>query len=88
VLDLSPQAEQTNLAAQMRAALTSRSVIDQALGIVMARQRRSAAEAFDILRRASQNRNVKFRDVAASIVTGVTGQPPRPPPFRRDTTGG
>ena len=75
------QAEQADLAAQLRATLAARAVIDQALGIIMAEQRCSAAQAFDVLRRASQNRNIKVRDIAARIVTGVTGQPPQPPPF-------
>jgi GAF domain-containing protein len=75
------QAEQADLAAQLRATLAARAVIDQALGIIMAEQRCGAAQAFDVLRRASQNRNIKVRDIAARIVTGVTGQPPQPPPF-------
>jgi GAF domain-containing protein len=74
-------AEQADLAAQLRTTLATRAVIDQALGIIMAEQRCSTAQAFDILRRASQNRNIKLRDIAARIVTGVTGQPPQPPPF-------
>lgn len=44
-------------------------------------QRTSAEEAFGILRAASQNRNVKLRDVAAGIVTRVSGAPPRSAPF-------
>jgi GAF domain-containing protein len=76
------QAELADLAAHLRAALASRAVIDQALGIIMAQQRCSAAEAFEILRRASQNRNIKLRGIAAGIVTGVTGESPQSPPFR------
>jgi ANTAR domain len=41
----------------------------------------TADQALEILRVASQNRNVKFRHVAADIITGLTGQPPQPPPF-------
>lgn len=64
-------AEQSAEAENLRAALTSRSVIDQAIGILMAQQRCSPEAAFDLLRRASQSRNIKLRDVAAQIVAGV-----------------
>ncbi|HEU5392937.1 MAG TPA: ANTAR domain-containing protein [Streptosporangiaceae bacterium] len=47
----------------------------------MAQQRCTAADAFAILRTASQNRNIKLRQVAGQIVTGITGRPPQPPPF-------
>lgn len=40
----------------------------------MARQHCNADNAFDILRGASQARNVKIRDIAAMIVAGVTDQ--------------
>lgn len=52
----------------LRSALTSRSVIDQAMGIIMGIQRCRADVAFDILRTASQHRNVPVRDVAADLV--------------------
>jgi transcriptional regulator with GAF, ATPase, and Fis domain len=74
-------AEQSAEAENLRAALTSRSVIDQAIGILMAQQRCSSEAGFDLLRRASQSRNIKLRDVAAQIVAGVergtTEGPPR-----------
>jgi hypothetical protein len=75
------QAEQARQVEDLRAALVTRAVIDQALGIIMAQQRCTSDEAFDILRRASQSRNVKLRDVAAGIVTGISGRPPRRPSF-------
>lgn len=65
---------------QFDAALRSRSVIDQALGILMAQQRCTAGQAFELLRRASQRRNRKLREVAVDLITAVTGQPPEPPP--------
>jgi GAF domain-containing protein len=65
---------------QLRSSLASRTVIDQALGIIMARERCTQSYAFAILRSASQNSNVKLRDIATSIVTSVTGEPPQPPP--------
>jgi AmiR/NasT family two-component response regulator len=74
-------AAQSALNAQLRAALASRSVIDQAIGIIMAEQRCTADDAFAILRTASQHRNIKLRQVARQIVTGITGDPPQEPPF-------
>jgi GAF domain-containing protein len=75
------RAEQAALVEDLRTALDARAVIDQALGIVMAQRRCTSEEAFNILRRASQRRNVKLRDVAAGIVTGISGHPPRRPSF-------
>ncbi|MDQ4094419.1 MAG: ANTAR domain-containing protein [Actinomycetota bacterium] len=69
------QAQLRRICAQ---ALTSRAVIDRAIRIMMAQQRRNASAAFDLLRRASQNRNVKLRELAADIVTAVSGKPPQP----------
>jgi GAF domain-containing protein len=66
---------------QLRASLASRAVIDQALGVIMAQQRCTASEAFARLRTASQHRNVKVREIAEQIVTGITGLPPEPSPF-------
>ncbi|WP_407342902.1 GAF and ANTAR domain-containing protein [Pengzhenrongella phosphoraccumulans] len=62
---------------QLRAALTSRTVIDQTIGIIMGQNRCDANAAFAVLRSASQNRNVKLRDVAAEIITTVSKQPPQ-----------
>lgn len=69
------------LTSQLRAALASRAVIDQALGVIMAQERCSRDRAFAILRAASQHRNVKLRDIAAQIVTSVSGEPPQPGSF-------
>jgi GAF domain-containing protein len=65
---------------QLRSSLVSRAVIDQALGIVMATEHCTRDRAFAILRSASQNTNVKLRDIASAIVTRVSGEPPQPPP--------
>jgi len=59
-------------------ALESRRVIDQALGIIMGQNRCSADAAFQILRSASQNRNIKVRDLAAEMIQQVTGNAPIP----------
>lgn len=77
------QAQQTVLTEQLSAALSSRSVIDQALGILMAQQRCNAATAFTYLRTASQTRNRKLRDIATDIVTAVGGPSPEPAPSTR-----
>ena len=66
-------AEQTTINDDLAAAMASRSVIDQAIGIIMAQNRCSADDAFAILRRASSHRNIKLREVAASVVLAVTG---------------
>ncbi|HET9648222.1 MAG TPA: GAF and ANTAR domain-containing protein [Microlunatus sp.] len=69
---------------QLDQALASRTVIDQAIGILMAEQRCTADEAFALLRMRSQSAQVKLRDVAADLITRVTGQPPQPGrPFDR-----
>ena len=75
------QASATVLTGQLREALASRAVIDQAIGIIMAQERCTSDEAFGILRNASQNRNLKLREIAHQIVTSVSGQPPQPGPF-------
>ncbi len=74
-------AAQAVLTDQLRASLASRAMIDQAIGVIMAEQRCDAASAFATLRTASQNRNLKLRQVAEQIITGITGGPPQPPPF-------
>ena len=62
-------------ATQLEQALASRSTIDQAIGVLMAQNQCTPDVAFGILRRASQNRNIKLRDVAAAIIERYTGQP-------------
>lgn len=71
-------AEQVTLQTQLRAAIASRAVIDQAIGIVMAQRHCSSAVAFAVLREASQHRNVKLSQVAAELVETVSGVPPVP----------
>lgn len=72
---------QTRLNDDLRSALASRSVIDQALGVLMAENRCDRETAFGILRSASQNRNAKLREVAAGIIHAVTGEEPSSGPF-------
>ncbi len=66
----------SRLSRQLEEALTSRSVIEQAKGILMERERVGPEEAFDLLRQQSQHRNTKLRDVARDLVEGVTGRSP------------
>lgn len=63
---------------QLRSSIASRTVIDQALGVIMAQERCPQDKAFTLLRSVSQNTNVKLRDLAAAIVTQVSGEPPQP----------
>ena len=49
-------------------AMRSRATIEQAKGILMAAQRCTADEAFEILVRASQRENRKLRDIAEEMV--------------------
>jgi len=69
-------AEHSKAIDNLRTALTSRSTIDQAIGILMAQQRCDARAAFTLLRQASQGRNIKLREVAAGIVTAVERKAP------------
>ena len=57
-------------AASLRRGLTSNRAIGKAVGIMMALNDVSDADAFDILRRTSQASNVKLIDVASDIVSG------------------
>ncbi|OZM74638.1 transcriptional regulator [Amycolatopsis antarctica] len=63
------------LAEQLRAALRSRAVIDQAKGIVMAVRHIDADQAFTVLVEQSQQENTKLRDLAKRLVAGVTATP-------------
>jgi GAF domain-containing protein len=56
------------LAWQLRQALDSRAVIDQAIGVLIAQTGISADQAFAELTRRSQNTNVKLREVATRLV--------------------
>ncbi|MFC7455785.1 GAF and ANTAR domain-containing protein [Brachybacterium sp. GCM10030267] len=53
----------------LHAAMESRTVIDLAVGIVMAQNRCAQQEAVAILKAASSHRNVKLRELAAELVT-------------------
>jgi GAF domain-containing protein len=53
---------------QLKEALETREIIGEAKGILMEREGVSGEEAFEMLRRLSQNANVKLRDVARRVV--------------------
>ena len=58
---------------QLRSAIASRTVLGQAQGILMERYKITPERAFEVLRRVSQDSNVKVRDVARRLVdTGET----------------
>ncbi|NNG41031.1 GAF and ANTAR domain-containing protein [Flexivirga sp. ID2601S] len=55
--------------AQLNTALDARKVIGQAQGILMERHALRAEQAFEVLRRYSQNHNIKLREVAEFLVS-------------------
>jgi AmiR/NasT family two-component response regulator len=61
-------AQSQRLAGQLGEALTSRAIIDQALGILRSRTGASAEEAFDRLRTMSQSQHSKLAEVARVLV--------------------
>ncbi|WP_212912201.1 GAF and ANTAR domain-containing protein [Streptomyces sp. TS71-3] len=53
--------------AQMQHALDTRHVIGEAMGILMGSRRLTEEQAFDVLRRYSQDHNIKLREVARQL---------------------
>jgi transcriptional regulator with GAF, ATPase, and Fis domain len=74
IVTASRYARARELAGQLEQALLSRAVIDQAIGIIMAESHCSADQAFSVLKRASNNRRTKLRDLATEIVERVGGR--------------
>jgi AmiR/NasT family two-component response regulator len=64
------------LAADLRAAMESRTAIDLAAGIIMGQNRCSQEEALAILVKASSGRNQKLRVVAEQIVAAISPEGP------------
>ncbi|OXS31180.1 ANTAR domain-containing protein [Streptomyces sp. XY006] len=64
---------------QLRQAIASRPVIDQARGILMATHGCSSDQAWHILRETSQLSNTKLRDVAAAVTASAEADGPAPP---------
>lgn len=73
---LQPSPARATTTDQLREALTRRSVIDQAKGILMALRQISADDAFTLLVEQSQRENVKVRDLAIRFITHTTGMTP------------
>lgn len=65
--------ELTETVQNLYAALEHRTVIDSALGVVMGQNHCDHDAAFNILRSAASSRNMKLRDLAASVVASVSG---------------
>lgn len=64
------------LSGQLTAAMASRAVIEQAKGVIMAVRNVDEDTAFDLLRRVSQAKNRKLREIATDVVTAaVSGRP-------------
>ena len=68
VANISSHAAAVNEAIHLRRAMESRAVIEQAKGMIMVRDRCTAEEAFVMLTRISQHRNIELRDLAQAIV--------------------
>ncbi|WP_405864983.1 MULTISPECIES: ANTAR domain-containing protein [unclassified Streptomyces] len=68
---------------QLGRALTSRAVIDQARGMVMALAPCPGDRAWDLLVDVSQHCNIKLRDVAAALVA-TTEDEPLPEPIQHE----
>ena len=62
------------LAEDLAEAMKSRSVIEQAKGMVMAEQLVDADEAFQLLARVSQREGIKVRDLASRLVEQRSGR--------------
>lgn len=65
--------QHSQTAENLKLAMTSRTDIDMAVGVIIAQNRCTQQEGFDLIRSASNNRNVKLRDVAAAIVRSAGG---------------
>ncbi|RBY92433.1 antitermination regulator [Blastococcus sp. TBT05-19] len=68
VANADAHAQLADQARNMRIAMESRAVIEQAKGVLMAQRHVDAEQAFEILRQASQRYNRKLRDIAVGIV--------------------
>lgn len=68
VLNAQILTQSQRLVTQLQAALTSRPIVDQAVGILRSRSGDTAAEAFQRLRAISQTEHTKLTEVAAAVV--------------------
>lgn len=58
----------------LKAAMDTRTVIDLACGIIMAQNKCTKDEAFDVLRSASNSRNQKLNELAEGLVNRFSGR--------------
>ncbi|MEU1203404.1 ANTAR domain-containing protein [Streptomyces sp. NPDC005813] len=62
---------------QLKAAVTSHAVVDQAIGMMVALGRVTPEQGWDVLREVSQHTNIKLRAVAEMIIVwGQEGELP------------
>jgi GAF domain-containing protein len=71
VANADAHAQVVDQAHNMRRAMESRAVIEQAKGVLMAQRGVDAQQAFDMLRDASQRYNRKLRDIASGIIAST-----------------
>ncbi|MDQ0577987.1 ANTAR domain-containing protein [Streptomyces rishiriensis] len=69
--------------AQMRQAVGSHAVVDQAIGVLIAVHRLAPAAGFEVLREVSQHTNIKLRAIAEMVIGWALGQP-LPEPVGRE----
>jgi GAF domain-containing protein len=74
VVNADAHAQLSDQARNMRLAMDSRAVIEQAKGVLMAQRHVDSDQAFEILREASQRYNRKLRDIALGIVASTQDQ--------------
>ena len=67
-----------NEAADMRLAMQTRAVIEQAKGVLMAQRHLDPDQAFEVLRETSRRHERRLRDTAAAIVASIPGAPREP----------
>ncbi|MFH0180346.1 ANTAR domain-containing protein [Streptomyces cacaoi] len=65
--------EQEN--AQLRQAVDSHAVVDQAIGVLVAVHRLVPAAGFEVLRDVSQHTNIKLHTIAEMVLDWALGQP-------------
>lgn len=75
VANADAHAQLADQARNMRIAMESRAVIEQAKGVLMAQRHVDAEQAFEVLRDASQRYNRKLRDIAVGIVESTQTGP-------------
>jgi hypothetical protein len=65
--------EQEN--AQLRQAVNSHAMVDQAIGVLAAVHRIAPAAGFEVLREVSQHTNIKLHTIAEMMIGCALGQP-------------